>query len=117
MPRGSRGTRLSRRILPMATSSSSRTRLATLQKGCPKANNAVTPATLFRGNTYGDLVGPYISQFLLRPVPFGTQYVEQRMRTVLPGIDFLTQSADWLNAQNGVKADRSSQFDSTRRYI
>lgn len=83
----------------------------------PKANNAVTTATLFRGLTNGDVVGPYISQFLLKPIPFGAQYVEQRMRTVLPGIDFLTQYPGWLSAQNGSTPDQNSQFDPMRRYI
>src|SRR5579871_6183895 len=36
----------------------------------PKVSGIVTPATLFRGFTAGDVIGPYISQFLLRPIPF-----------------------------------------------
>jgi hypothetical protein len=83
----------------------------------PKVNGRVTPATLLRGFTAGDTVGPYISQFLLRPVPFGAQYVEQRMRTLLPGTDFLTQYDDWLANQNGTKPSSAAQFDSTRRFI
>ncbi len=83
----------------------------------PKTNGQVTPATLFRGFTAGEVVGPYISQFLLRAVPFGAQFVEQRMRTYLPGIDFLTQYDDWLAIQNGTSPSRGAQFDATRRYI
>lgn len=83
----------------------------------PRAGNAVTPATLFRGFTTGDLIGPYISQFLLKPIPFGVQYVDQRMRTLLSGIDYMTQHRDWLSIQNGSTPDQSSQFDATRRYI
>jgi len=83
----------------------------------PKANGPVTPATLFRGFTDGDLAGPYVSQFLLKPVPFGVQYVEQRMRSAVSGIDFLTQYPDWLNAQNGTTPDLAMPFDSTRRYV
>src|SRR2546427_3812564 len=37
----------------------------------PKVDGQVTPDTLFRGFTAGDMVGPYISQFLLQPVAFG----------------------------------------------
>ena len=37
----------------------------------PKAGGSVTAATLFRGIWTGDLVGPYISQFLYLPVPIG----------------------------------------------
>jgi hypothetical protein len=83
----------------------------------PKVNGRVTPATLLRGFTAGDTVGPYISQFLLKPVPFGAQYVEQRMRTLLPGIDFLTQYDEWVAIQNGSKPNNGAQFDSTRRFI
>jgi len=83
----------------------------------PKINGQVTAASLFRGFTAGDTVGPYISQFLLRPVQFGVQFVEQRMRAYPPGIDFLTQYDDWLAIQNGSSPSRGAQFDPTRRYI
>ncbi len=34
----------------------------------PKKNNRVDSSTLFRGDSAGDLIGPYISQFLLLPL-------------------------------------------------
>src|SRR5712692_10085882 len=37
----------------------------------PKMSGKVTPATLFRGFTPGDLTGPYVSQFLLQPMNYG----------------------------------------------
>jgi hypothetical protein len=37
----------------------------------PRQANRVTSRTLFRGCLPGDLAGPYISQFLLRPFKFG----------------------------------------------
>jgi hypothetical protein len=83
----------------------------------PKSSGAVTPATLFRGFTAGDVRGPYLSQFLLKPVPFGVQYVEQRMRTVQPGLDFLTGYDDWLSVQNGVQPVQGGTFDPVRRLI
>jgi hypothetical protein len=83
----------------------------------PKAAGAVLPATLFRGFTAGDVRGPYLSQFLLKPVPFGAQYVEHRMRTVQPGSDFLTGYGDWLSVQNGVRPGANELFDPMRRYI
>ncbi|MCU1238113.1 MAG: phosphoesterase, PA-phosphatase related [Candidatus Solibacter sp.] len=83
----------------------------------PRAAGAVTPATLFRGFTAGEVRGPYLSQFLLKPVPFGAQYVEQRMRTVQPGRDFLTGYSDWSIAQNGVHPSQNDAFDPVRRYI
>jgi hypothetical protein len=45
---------------------------------------------LLRGFTAGDLVGPYISRFLLRPVLFGAQIFAQQIRTLRPGIDYMT---------------------------
>jgi len=83
----------------------------------PKVNGRVTPGTLFRGYTAGDLIGPYVSQFLLKPVPFGVQWVEQKIRTMLPGIDFLTQYSDWLSVQNGVAPASPTGYDPVRRYI
>jgi hypothetical protein len=83
----------------------------------PKVGGQVTPQTLFRGFTPGDVVGPYISQFLLRGTPFGAEYVERRMRTVMPGIDYMTQYDEWLEIQNGLTPRQSPQFDLVRRYI
>jgi len=83
----------------------------------PTVNGQVATGTLFRGFTTGDLVGPYVSQFLLKPVPFGVQWVEQRIRTMLPGIDFLTQYSDWLSVQNGVAPATATGYDPVRRYI
>ncbi len=83
----------------------------------PKTNRRVTTGTLFRGFTGGDSIGPYISQFLLKPVPFGVQYIPQQIRTVEPGIDFLTSYQDWLDAQNGITPTQPMPFDPVRRYI
>src|SRR5438132_1163767 len=46
----------------------------------------VTPGTLFRGFTRGDLIGPSMSQFLLKDIPFGALRIPQRMRTVVAGL-------------------------------
>jgi len=83
----------------------------------PKTNGQVTPATLLRGSTAGDRVGPYISQFLLKSIPFGVQVVDQKMRAYMPGVDYLTSFDDWLATQNGVRASHAAQFDTTRRYV
>jgi hypothetical protein len=83
----------------------------------PKVRGVVTTGTLFRGFTRGDQVGPYLSQFLVRPVPFGAQAFEQRLRTPLPGIDFGTDYTEWLNLQNGNVASRNLTYDSIRPLI
>jgi hypothetical protein len=61
----------------------------------------VTPQTLFRGFTPGDLVGPYVSQFLLQPFTFGAVPVDQRFTTYVPGLDYMTDQPSWLAVQNG----------------
>jgi hypothetical protein len=67
----------------------------------PKVNGKVTAATLFRGRTMGDLIGPYVSQFFLLPVSFGTLSVAQKYHTYLDHTDYLTDFASWLEVQNG----------------
>src|ERR1700675_2698492 len=67
----------------------------------PKVNGQVTAATLFRGPTTGDLTGPYLSQFFLLPVNFGTLSVAQKYHTYLDNKDYLTDFGSWLAVQNG----------------
>ncbi|MBD2521202.1 vanadium-dependent haloperoxidase [Nostoc sp. FACHB-133] len=100
----------------------------------PKQNGRVTPQTLFRGsvnyvNIYtsgittkyvippGVLDGPYISQFLLRTIPWGTQSVSPLIRTALPGNDFLLDFQEWLTIQNGGSSGKSINYDPKNRYI
>jgi hypothetical protein len=82
----------------------------------PKAGGVVTPATLFRGTTPGDQVGPYISQFLWLDVPYGAIAMAQKVHSPLLGDDYLTAYAEWLAVQNGA-ARGANQFDPTPRYI
>lgn len=70
----------------------------------PKSGGAVTPGTLFRGPTPGDLVGPTISQFLWKPVPFGPDVLDQRIPVPVAGSDFLVSEEAWLANQNGASA-------------
>jgi hypothetical protein len=68
----------------------------------PKVNGQVTPGTLFRGTTPGELIGPYISQFLLRPVGFGAlSPFAQKYDTYASGVDYLTDVSSFLACQNG----------------
>lgn len=82
----------------------------------PKVKGQVTPATLFRGAAPGNLTGPYISQFLWINTPFGAEKVERRMKTVLPGNDYMVSYADWLGMQSG-NMPWPDQFDPVMRYI
>src|SRR5215467_10873365 len=82
----------------------------------PKVNGQVTPEVIFRGPTPGDLTGPYLSQFMLKPVPMGAATLPQLYRTAVAGDDYWTSYADWLTGQRG-GATGSNKFDSTLRYI
>jgi hypothetical protein len=82
----------------------------------PKASGRVTPATLFRGGSPGDLTGPYISQFMLKDTPFGAERIDRRMQTTVAGVDYMTSYSEWLAIQNGASA-QANQFDPTPRYI
>src|SRR5918999_314332 len=49
----------------------------------PKAGGSVTPRTIFRGCSPGVGTGPYLSQFLLKDIPYGSLEISQRQKTVL----------------------------------
>lgn len=79
--------------------------------------DAPTRDTLFRGFTRGDRMGPYLSQFLLKQVPFGTLRISQRQSTVPAGTDYLTKYDEWLAAQNGAAIPATPVNANQRRYI
>jgi membrane-associated phospholipid phosphatase len=67
----------------------------------PKYGATVVPDTLFRASSLGNLTGPYISQFLFKPIPTGPITYDQKYPVPAPGVDFLTAESDWLAVQNG----------------
>jgi hypothetical protein len=84
----------------------------------PKINGQVTPETLFRGNTPGDVTGPFISQFLYKDIPYGALLVPQRILTSPAGYtsDYITDYEEWLRQQNGF-VQTVKQVDPVHRYI
>lgn len=66
----------------------------------PKVGGQVTTGTLFRADIPGVLVGPFLSQFLVKTIPAGPMVLEQRIRTLLP-IDYVVSYDEWLSVQNG----------------
>ena len=103
-------------------------------RGPRAADGRVTPGTLFRGNALyldpadpggagrhatppGVLDGPVVSQFLLRDVPYGAQWIPARIRTSVPASVFLIDPDEWLRTQNGETPSRRVQYDPTPRYI
>jgi len=83
----------------------------------PKESGQVTPNTIFRGTTPGDLTGHWLSQYLILDFNFGAVPFSQKMRTVLPGMNYMTSYDAWLAVQNGADPSANIQYDSTHRYI
>jgi membrane-associated phospholipid phosphatase len=82
----------------------------------PKIDGRVTPGTFARADFPGVLNGPYLSQFLLLPVASGATKYEQKVHTELPGSDYLTLYATWLDTLRGA-ASKTDTFDPVLRYV
>ena len=78
-------------------------------------NGQLTRPTIFRGETPGDLVGPYVSQFLLRDIPYGNTTILQRYASPAPGTVAMADTASWLAVQRGAAPPRYAL--SNTRYI
>ena len=75
--------------------------VADLQKFTGYEN--VTAQTLFRGPLEGEAIGPYLSQFLVWDVPYGSQLTPAKVAFGLPpNMDYMTTWDNWLAVQNGV---------------
>ena len=83
----------------------------------PKVRKTVTPATLFRGPTPGDLIGPYLSQFLWLDVLHGSMTLTQRSRVPVANDDYIRTYPEWLNIQRGLAPARINVRDTTPRYL
>jgi len=67
----------------------------------PKVGGFVTRGTLFRGATYNETVGPYVSQFLLHDFRYSNMNVQQVFETESDAAPSITE-AGWLDIQNGI---------------
>jgi len=82
----------------------------------------VTPQNLFRGQIVsgdGNVLGPYLSQFMVQATFLGVQPLSQQYQTFLPGTsnDFLTSPADFIQVENGGASVGALAFDSTFRFV
>lgn len=96
--------------------------------GSSVAMETISPQNLFRLGLPGETLGPLLSQFFVRSVPFGTQKINAMQRPYKCGVNYLTEFSDWLHAQQSGK-DRHGQaysnanehsddfFDPEERYI
>jgi len=94
--------------------------------------------TAFRGQTQGDGIGPYISQFLLaghgsvngtdeepsrKPqdgyISYGAQVIDQRVRYATPWLDYMTTWDEWYDVQLGADLRGLESYEDTpsRRFI
>ncbi|MBK9657284.1 MAG: hypothetical protein IPO66_18305 [Rhodanobacteraceae bacterium] len=83
----------------------------------PVVGGRLTPASLFRGTSAGDLIGPYISQFLLKDIPYGPTSIAQRYKQPVAGSDYMKVWEEYLAIQNGRLPTRADVLDATPRYI
>jgi hypothetical protein len=82
----------------------------------------VTPQNLFRGEIApgdGNVLGPYISQFMVQPTFLGVQPLSQQYQTFLPGTsnDFMTTVPAFTQVENGGASTGSLAFDPTFRFL
>lgn len=82
----------------------------------PAGGTKLDPKLLFRGPTAGDQLGPFISQFLLKEVQYGTRRLDHKIRTTVAGDDYLMNYPAWLAVQNGAAAG-ANHLDLTQRHI
>jgi membrane-associated phospholipid phosphatase len=81
----------------------------------PRIGGHVTPQTVFRGFTPGDIVGPYISQFFIQPFTYGVMPFTGYL-TTQPG-DFVTDADTWLKVENGLGAQAPENPDRNLKFL
>ena len=86
-------------------------------RGPRDSSGHVTPDLLFRGTFPGETIGPYMSQFMITPTSFGAQPMDMLMNHFVGGVNYLTDTTTFLQAQNGQSTGLSLAFDPVRRYL
>ncbi|MBZ5525295.1 MAG: hypothetical protein LAP21_23960 [Acidobacteriia bacterium] len=84
----------------------------------------VTPQNLFRGQIVpgdGNVMGPFVSQFMLQPASYGAQPLDQKLQVLLPvgagGSDYMTDPGEYQLVERGGDSGRQLAFDPIPRYI
>ena len=81
----------------------------------PGPTNNITRDTIFRGFTRGDLTGPYLSQFIIRDIPYGRQTIFNTLQPLTPNVNYMTDQNSWLFVQRGCMPGPPSLLGSRRR--
>ncbi len=105
------------------------------QRNLQKDQNTLDKQTVFRGKTPGDIIGPYLSQFLLigtpRPegrdenitnglIDYGAIKIDQKIVPASKGLDHMTTWNVFLDVQDGAnlkKYDKFEQDGNLKRFI
>lgn len=100
------------------------TNFAAHYAGPVDGSGKVIPSLLFRGGFgkktkefMGERDGPYLSQLCLQPCMLGALTIDQKIKTLAPGIDFVTTLGDWLQVQQGLPTGAPLTYDSMRRFM
>ena len=83
----------------------------------PGSTNNITRGTIFRGFTKGDLTGPYLSQYLIRDIPYGRQTIFNTLQPLAPNINYMTTPDSWLFVQRGCTPGPPALLGSRRRIV
>jgi hypothetical protein len=86
-------------------------------QGPKNGSSQITPDLLFRGAFPGETLGPYISQFFIKPTSLGQQPIGQQQITYLADVDYMTTFSDWLTVQNGNVTGLTNQVDPQLRFV
>ena len=86
-------------------------------RGPRDRNGKVTPNLLFRGIFEGEKIGPYMSQFMITPTAMGQLPLSMLCITYLLDIDYMQDTATFLEVQNGISTGLGDQPDPTPRYL
>ena len=102
---------------PIAIKAAEETSGLPVYQGPRNGSGQVTPDLLFRGAFPGETLGPYISQFFIRPTSLGQQPIGQQQTTYLADVDYITSFSDWLTVQNGNVTGLTNQIDPQLRFV
>ena len=101
-----------------------------------RKRNELNSNSLFRGTTFGDNIGPYISQFLLAGttginsndkqrasnegmISYGAISIDQRVRIADEKKNYMTKWSEWLDVQNGANLGGKETYQKSpkKRFI
>jgi len=86
-------------------------------KSMDEIKDKVTPYNIYRGPMYGDLQGPYISQFLYRDIKIGGLMHKQKYNTNIEGSDCMKTWDTAISVQSGNITEANPVHIELPRYI